>query len=74
MKKRTWRSPYYNAVMANMASENSPHGSLAKKHTGKVSLRYALETQAVWRAERIKKIAWLSGVIGVIAFVVINWQ
>lgn len=73
-KNKSWVSSYANAVIADMASQNSPRGSLAKKHTGKIALRYALQTRAIWRLERIRKILFFSGVMGMIAFVVMNWR
>lgn len=71
MKRKSWIQPYANAVIADMASKQSPEGSLAKKHTGEVALRYALETRSIWRWELFRKVILISGLI---ALALIVWS
>lgn len=59
-----------NALIANDAAENSPVGSLAKKHAGQIALRYALRSDAMYRANRLKTVLIASGVILLVSAII----
>jgi len=73
-QKESWVSVTCKAFYADAVAQNTPKGTLGRKHTEQIALRYALQSRAIDRANRFKKFLVFSGVIGLIVFVVANWQ
>ena len=77
MKKRnkeSWVGATAKALYIHEVAKNTPAGTLAQKHTQQIALRYALESRAIYRANQFRKWLVISGVIGLIVFVIVNWK
>src|SRR5919109_1423330 len=57
-KKKTeesWVSATAKALYADTVAKNTPRGTLGRKHTEQIALRYALQSRAIYRWNLFKK-------------------
>lgn len=73
-RKESWISVTAMAFIADAISKGTPRGTLGRKHAEKIALRYALKSRAIYRKNQLKKFLMFSGAIGLIVFVIANWQ
>lgn len=74
MKKTSWVNATANMFIADAIAQHSTKGTLGQRHAQQIALRYALKSEAIYRASQIKKWLLISGAIGLVVFVVINWR
>jgi hypothetical protein len=75
-KKKTeesWVSATAKALYADTVAKNTPRGTLGRKHTEQIALRYALQSRAIYRWNLFKKFLLITGVIGLVLIVISNW-
>ena len=72
--KESWVDATVTALIAQAVAEHTRRGTLARKHTRQIALRYALKSRSIYRRVLLRRVlifVFISGML--LGTVIINW-